>query len=108
MADLKTVLGPDGYAELTALLSRTPVAAPRSVWAPIVTGIIKSWTVWSGTSMIALPELPPTILPQLEQQYPGASKWIMTLFGVITILLRVKTTQSLTVKGSLPGQITSA
>jgi hypothetical protein len=103
---LKALLGDEGLAELLALMQPPP--PPPSALSPIITGIMKSWTIWAGTLMVALPQLQPLIMPQLEQQYPGGAKWVMTAFGVITLLLRIKTTQSLTAKGSPPGQATTA
>jgi hypothetical protein len=112
MADEKliAVLGPDGYAELMAHVSASkPVpAAPSKPWDPLIVGLLKSWTVWFGGILVALPQIIPLISPTLQQALSAnAYKNVTTVVGIIVILLRFKTTQSLQAKGNPPGQATT-
>jgi hypothetical protein len=119
MADLKTTLGPDGYAELLATLQQSQVAtlaqarvvqpATATPMSPIITGILKSWTVWFGGILVALPQIIPLISPSLQQALSAhAYQNVTSVVGIIVILLRFKTTQSLQAKGIPPAQATSA
>lgn len=93
---LKSVLGEDGMAELSALLS-----PPVSSWKTWLLGLAKSKTAWFGAAMIALPDLIPLLAPQFEQVLDAnAYKRMMNISGMVVILLRFVTSQSLKEKGA--------
>lgn len=88
---LRAVLGEDGFAELQALL----LPAPTAGWQVWLKGTVKSWTVWFGVLLLGFPELLPALAPQLEQLLDASAyKRLMSWAGVIVILLRFKTNQS--------------
>lgn len=94
---LKAVLGEDGMGELAALLSpQVPV------WRAWMMGVLKSKTAWFGAMMIAVPDLIPLLTPQLEQVLDAnAYKRMMNIAGIVVILLRFATSQSLKEKGAV-------
>lgn len=64
-------------------------------------GMLKSWTAWFGTLLIALPDLLPLVMPELEKLLtPTAFTRTTQIIGLIVILLRVKTTTSVIEKGA--------
>ena len=67
---------------------------------PVLMGLLKSWTAWLGGAMIALPELLPLLTPHLESLL-GPNVWpkTMQILGILVILARFKTNQSLRDKG---------
>lgn len=93
---LKAVLGDDGMNELSALL------APQiPAWRAWTMGVLKSKTAWFGAALVALPDLIPLLTPQLEQVLDAnAYKRMMNVAGVVVILLRFVTSQSLKEKGA--------
>jgi hypothetical protein len=106
---LKAVLGDDGLAELIALIPQTTPAAPPTPWSMWIMGLVKSWTVWFGGLLLVLPDLLPALLPQLQETLSANTyKRVANVIGIIVIMLRFKTTQSLQVKGNPPGKETSA
>lgn len=65
-----------------------------------VLGALKSWTIYFGALLVALPDLVPLLAPDLQALFPPAQyDRLMRILGMIVILLRVKTTVSLAVKG---------
>lgn len=98
---LKAVLGDDGVVELEAMIkinTPAPTAVPVAVrdWRAMALGAVKSWTVWLGGALVVLP----TVLPDLQElltpeQFARATKFV----GVVVILLRLKTNESLKDKG---------
>jgi hypothetical protein len=96
---LTAVLGEDGMNELKALLAEAN-AAPQSSGMDWVRGTLKSYTNWFGALLIGLPDLLPMISPQLQDMLDAnAYKRIMQAAGIIVILLRFKTSQSVLEKG---------
>ena len=92
-----------GNAKRKKVLAVAPTA--WSVWA---SGLLKSWTVWFGALLLALPDLLPALSPHLADMLSeNIFKRTMNVAGIIVILLRMKTTQSLTDKGTPPGKETS-
>lgn len=96
MSALKDKLGDEAHAELMALLNP---ASPS--WKQWLIGTARSWTNWFGAFLIAAPELLPQLLPQAEQlltpdHYMRLVQWI----GIVVIVLRFKTTQSVSQKGA--------
>lgn len=64
-------------------------------------GVAKSWTVWGGAVLVAFPEWWPMAEPYLRQVVsPEHYGKLVPLAGVFMILLRFKTNQSITEKGS--------
>jgi len=67
----------------------------------VLRGAVKSWTVWLGGALVALPELVPLLTPHLQEMLDAESyKRLMQLFGIAVILVRFKTTQPLSTKGT--------
>jgi len=66
-----------------------------------VRGAVRSWTVWSGALLVALPELLDAIAPLVTEQW-GADVWrrVVQITGVVIVLLRIKTTDSIPEKGA--------
>lgn len=63
-------------------------------------GLAKSWTAWVGAALLALPEVLPTIQADLPALLgPHSADVVMRVCGVLMILMRFKTTASLTEKG---------
>lgn len=94
---LKAVLGEDGMGELAALLS-----PPVPAWRAWTVGVLKSKTVGFGTAMIVLPDLITALAPQLEQVLDAnAYKRMMNIAGIVVIILRFVTNQSLKEKGAV-------
>jgi hypothetical protein len=93
---LKSVLGEDGMTELSALL------APQiPAWRAWTMGVLKSKTAWFGAALVALPDLITVLAPQLEQMLDANSyKRLMNIAGIVVILLRFVTSQSLKEKGA--------
>lgn len=98
-AKLQAVLGDDGMSELEALLAQAN-AAPMVAWKAWAVGTLKSWTTWFGAGLLLLPDFLQQVAPQFEQALDAnAYKRLMNVIGVIVIVLRFKTTQSLKDKG---------
>ena len=98
---LETLLGEDGMAELRELLAAQH--PQRTGMAALLMGALKSWSVWLGGWAIALPELLPMISPYLDGMFsPDMYKRLMQIGGVLVILVRFKTTQSLEKTGGAP------
>lgn len=94
---LKEQLGDANYAELLALVN-PPATSNLKAW---LLGALKSWTAWFGAFLIAAPDLLPQIMPVAADLFgPDVAKRWMQIIGVIVILLRIKTTQSLTDKAA--------
>lgn len=97
---LRAVLGDDGMTELEALLAAAN-AAPQAPTVDWIRGTLKSWSMWLGGILIALPDVLPLISPQLEQMLDAdAYKRLMQGVGIIVILLRYKTRESVLEKGA--------
>lgn len=66
-------------------------------------GGLKSFTAWFGTTLVLFPFWWPHVEPLLaELLTPAQYKWLVSLAGVITVLLRMKTTEALPDKASGP------
>lgn len=64
-------------------------------------GAAKSWTMWSGALLVALPELMTAAEPLLtETMGPEGWKRVVQVVGIVVVVLRLKTTQSLAAKGA--------
>lgn len=64
-------------------------------------GLGKSWTAWTGALLVAAPQLLDALAPLVAEQWgPDVWKRVLQVSGVVMILLRVRTTQSLTDKGA--------
>lgn len=64
-------------------------------------GLGKSWTAWTGALLVAAPQLLDALAPIVAEQWgPDVWKRVLQVSGVVMILLRVRTTQSLTDKGA--------
>jgi hypothetical protein len=99
---LQSVLGDDGMTELKALIA-TANAAPIAPWQDFLMGLVKSWQIRIALAIAALPELLPLISPELEQLMTAERyKHLMVGVGIVMVLLRFKTNQSLTDKGAKP------
>ena len=63
-------------------------------------GLITSWTAWLGGLIIAMPEWWPLISDQAVGLVEGNAKDTMIrVMGILVVLIRFKTTQSLAAKG---------
>jgi hypothetical protein len=64
-------------------------------------GTLQSWTNWFGAMMVALPDILPLVLPNIQALTDETTyKRIVQIAGVIVILLRYKTKTSILVKGT--------
>lgn len=64
-------------------------------------GLAKSWTAWTGVLLVALPELMTAAEPLLtETMGPEGWKRVVQVVGIVVVVLRLKTTQSLAAKGA--------
>ena len=87
------------FAEYDAKLAKqSTVVDELLLW---LKGSVKSWTNWFGVALIAAPDLIPQIAPNLQellspQHYKAAMQWV----GILVILLRFKTTQSVKAKAT--------
>lgn len=80
---------------------RAELEAPGPTLGAWIKGALQSWTVWAGGTVVLLPELLNAIAPLVTEQW-GPAVWqrVLQLVGVAMILLRAKTTDSLTAKGT--------
>lgn len=69
-------------------------------WVAPLKGAAKSWQVWTGGLLVVMPELQPALQP-LITEWLGADAWRRTvqILGIVMILLRARTTMSLSQKG---------
>lgn len=107
---LQAKLGDAEMEELKALIAGAN-AAPLLPWQAWVMGTVKSWTVWFGGALLLLPTLWPQILPYLQDLLgPDMTKRVMQVVGILVIILRFKTSQSVVDKGATksPAAPTSA
>lgn len=76
-------------------------AASEPAWKPWAIGAMRSWTMWLGGLLVVLPELMNALAPIVTAQW-GADVWqrVMQLVGVVVILLRIKTVESIPEKGA--------
>lgn len=98
MSKLKEVLGQEAYDELQTML--TPAADSNSlkVW---LKGAVKSWTAWAGAVLVAAPEILPQLAPHFQElMTPDRYHRLLQIVGIAMILLRVKTSKSLSEKGA--------
>jgi hypothetical protein len=110
--ELKAKLGEELYEGLIAHIRRLEAAAwQRGLrlgrgegWeepAAWLKGALKSWTNWFGALLIAAPELLAQIAPHLQELLtPQRYARFIQIAGIVVILLRIKTSQSLKEKGS--------
>lgn len=65
-------------------------------------GMAKSWTAWLGALIIAWPDISMALSEHIEALAgPDASNAIMRIMGILVILVRLKTSQSLSEKGMI-------
>lgn len=68
---------------------------------PVVKGLLKSVTVWLGAFMATMPEWWPLVQDQVTSLLgPNAAVKVVGIMGILTILVRFKTTESLRDKGA--------
>ena len=95
---LKSKLTPEEY-EIVMSAWRAKLAQNNPTAA--IKGAVKSWTVWLGSALVALPELVPLLAPHLQDMLtPDLYKRVMQIFGLLVILVRFRTTQPLSAKGT--------
>lgn len=111
---LKRELTPEVYRALAKAIQDKAAAAEQTGYerarrersgailtADTLRGLARSWTAWVAGLLIALPEL----LPTLQSDLPGllgeqAANRVMQIAGLLMLLLRLKTTTSVTAKGA--------
>lgn len=102
---LKQAMTPEQYQQLMVNIAQY-VTQARAVGrkealeqgSPL-RGFLKSYTVWLGAAMLSFPDWWPLIAEQLRPLFSDQAWETATrLVGVVIILLRLKTTQSLTEK----------
>lgn len=76
------------------------LGAQENGWSALFHGLVKSWTAWLAAIVAAWPVIEPQIGEHLVRILPTAmvDHW-MTILGLVILLLRIKTTQSLEEKG---------
>jgi len=99
---LKEVLTPEMYAELMQSIKlREDRIRNEYAFSNWLRGAMKSWTIWLGGLLVGLPELLPLLTPHLQEMLDAdAYKRVLQLAGIAVILVRFKTTQSLSSKGA--------
>lgn len=101
--NLKTALGSAAYAELREMFDAEFVAATQAKISlgDYIRGLLKSWSVWFGTLLVAVPMMMPDIIPIIQDMFgDDITKRVVQAIGLITIVLRLKTTESIKEKGS--------
>ena len=70
-------------------------------WQAWIRGFLRSWTTWVGSLIVVMPQLLDALAPLVTETW-GPEVWKRTLqiVGVVMILLRVKTTESIPDKGA--------
>lgn len=59
-------------------------------------GLAKSWTAWTGVLLAGGPEILDALAPLVSEQWgPDVWKRVLQVSGVVMILLRLRTTQSI-------------
>jgi hypothetical protein len=88
---LRSLLGEDGLAELSAMLTpHAPVKPPQPEWQKVVMAELHSFMNWFALALVALPDLAPAILPQLEGMLDANTyKRVVNVIGIV-ILIRAK------------------
>lgn len=63
-------------------------------------GLLKSWTAWAGALLVAFPMWWPEVEPFVRDLI-GVENYakLVPVIGIVMVLLRVKTTQSISEKG---------
>lgn len=65
-----------------------------------IRGMLKSWTVWAGVLVFALPDLWPLLRPELEALFgPIPTERLAHIIGIVMILIRIKTTMPIPERG---------
>ena len=66
-------------------------------WKALLMGAMKSWTVRVGGLLVVMPELMDAVQPLVTDSFgPEVWKRVLQVAGVVMILLRAKTKESLT------------
>lgn len=104
-ANLESAIGGAAYDDLQKMLDERllaiPVREPESFGWQWIRGSFKSWSVWFGGALVALPVVLPDVIPILTDLLgPDASKRVVQVIGLVTILLRFKTKESIKEKGT--------
>jgi hypothetical protein len=88
MPDLKTILGPEGYAEFMAALAQGKAATSTvPAWQTQAKAEMLRFMNWFGAALLLLPDLAPALLPQIEPMLtPHVYKWIVNAIGVVVIV----------------------
>ena len=95
--ELKAALPAGVYDALMAKIQ--PKASTD--WQAFAKGAMKSWTNWLGALLIAWPVIGPEVEPAMQNVLGSAvTNKLISVVGLLVILLRVKTTESLTSKGA--------
>lgn len=96
---LKSKLTPDEQAIVyTAIKVQVAKAKGESLTAWLK-GALKSWTVWLGGFLVALPELLPLLDPAIKDMLDADTyRRVMQIAGIAVILVRFRTTQPLNEK----------
>lgn len=100
--ELKAAVPPELYAKVMASIKmREDAIRAEYQVANVLRGALKSWTVYLGAALVALPELVPLLTPHLQELLDAETyKRLMQIFGIAVILVRFKTTQPLSTKGT--------
>jgi hypothetical protein len=89
----------DAFAEQLRQL-RADLEAPSGISAWL-RGAARSWTMWSGALLVVLPELMDAAAPLVtETMGPEAWRRVVQVIGIVVVILRIRTTQSLPEKGA--------
>lgn len=96
----KAAIGKVVEAEVERRLAELS-AASDPAWKAWVIGASKSYTMWLGGLLVVLPELMNALAPIVTAQW-GADVWqrVVQLVGVVVILLRIRTVESIPEKGA--------
>ena len=98
--ELRAAITPELYSKLMASIKmrEDAIRAEYKVSAAL-RGALRSWTVWLGGILVALPELVPLLGPHLQEMLPpDVFAKLMQIAGIAVILVRFKTTESLAAK----------
>lgn len=66
----------------------------------VLVGLMKSWTAWLGALIVAWPDISNALSEHISALVgEDANNTIMRIMGILVILVRLKTTQSIAEKG---------
>lgn len=98
--ELRGAVTPELYAKvMAAIKAREDAIRAEYKLSTSLRGALKSWTVWLGGMLVALPEIVPLLGPHLQEMLtPETYKQVMQLFGIAVILVRFRTVEPLSAK----------